>query len=220
MKKRTYTLEKQSESTAQTVLMTWAKFQANLLPGIDLLHAIPNGGHRHINVARQMKREGVTSGVPDLCLPVARGGHHGLYIEMKAEHKRPKAGGAGGVDPAQVVWLRRLTEEGYLAVVCWGWEEAKRTIETYLKPEPPATYVPTFRERFLEIAVDGRIRTVKHIRQDLGLSEGFNLPEALRSLQGALAAEAHAWRLRTHTLTSRAHVSIWWLEQRKETPTP
>ena len=134
---KNYALEKQSESAAQACLMTWAQFQANLLPGIDLLHAIPNGGHRHIAVARKMKQEGVRAGVPDLGLPVARGGHHGLYSEMKAEHKRPVKGGAGGVDPAQEVWIRRLNEEGFLAVVCWGWEEAARTIETYLKNNKP-----------------------------------------------------------------------------------
>ena len=31
-----------------------------------------------------MKRQGVKAGVPDICLPVARNGYHGLYIELKA----------------------------------------------------------------------------------------------------------------------------------------
>lgn len=127
-----YRLDSRSESQDQTALMTWAMFEANHLPGIDLLHAIPNGGHRHLSVARQMKREGCKAGVPDLCLPVARGGYHGLYVEMKAEHLRPKRGGKGGLGKDQEVWLARLNEEGFLAVVCYGWREAAKTISDYL----------------------------------------------------------------------------------------
>ena len=74
---------------------------------------------------------------------------------------------------------------------------------------------PTFRERFTALAQDGRIRTVKHIREDLGLDEGANVGESLRTLQSILAAEAGEWKLRTHALTGRAHVAIWWLEKRK-----
>lgn len=31
-----------------------------------------------------LKRQGVKAGVPDICLPVARNGYHGLHIELKA----------------------------------------------------------------------------------------------------------------------------------------
>lgn len=30
-------------------------------------------------------------------------------------------------------WLERLTEQGYLAVVVWGWNEAVAVIEAYLE---------------------------------------------------------------------------------------
>jgi hypothetical protein len=33
----------------------------------------------------KLKAEGVRAGVADLCLPAARRGYHGLYIEMKSE---------------------------------------------------------------------------------------------------------------------------------------
>jgi hypothetical protein len=121
-----------SESSEQTALMTWAMFSAKHLHGIDLLHAIPNGGHRHALVARKMKQEGVRAGVPDLCLPVARQGFHGLYIEMKATGRKTKTG-MGGVDPKQKQWIERLRSEGYRVEVCYGAEEAIAVITDYLK---------------------------------------------------------------------------------------
>ena len=41
------------------------------------------GGKRDAKTATILKRQGVKAGVPDLHLPVARGGYHGLYIELK-----------------------------------------------------------------------------------------------------------------------------------------
>lgn len=93
-------------------------------PELALLHAIPNGGHRHISVAARMKREGTRAGVPDVCLPCPRQGWHGLYIELKY--------GRNKTSEVQDWWLARLTEQGYLAVVAWGWQEAADVIRDYL----------------------------------------------------------------------------------------
>jgi hypothetical protein len=71
-----------------------------------------------------MKRQGVKAGVPDLCLPVARGIHHGLYIELKRK-------GAGPTS-AQGGWISELNRQGYCACVCEGWEAARETILGYL----------------------------------------------------------------------------------------
>ncbi len=63
--------------------------------------------------------------MPDICLPVPKGGHGALYIELK----RVK----GGVLSAnQKVWLDRLNQAGNRAVVCKGWEAARDTIMDYL----------------------------------------------------------------------------------------
>lgn len=72
-----------------------------------------------------MRAEGMKKGVPDLCLPVARGGCHGLYIELK----RTKG---GKVTPEQLEWVDALTRQGYMAAVCRGWEEASDIITEYL----------------------------------------------------------------------------------------
>ncbi len=87
-------------------------------------YAVPNGGKRDIAEASYMKLQGVSAGVPDLCLPYARKGYHGLYIEMKRRK-------GGLVSPAQLDWLQFLADEGCKAVVCYGFDEAIRVVDEY-----------------------------------------------------------------------------------------
>lgn len=114
-----------SEHDEQAALFQWAHYQQSITPELAMLYAIPNGGHRHKAVAAKMKAEGVKSGVLDVCLPVARQGYHGLYIEMKYGRNKPT--------PEQQEWARRLTEQGYKTVFCWSFYEAKNELEEYLK---------------------------------------------------------------------------------------
>lgn len=93
-------------------------------PELRLFHAIPNGGHRSRRTAGAMKAEGVRRGVPDYCLPVARGGFHGLYIELK--------NATGRTSPEQRQWIADLTEQGYRAVVVRQWEAAWDELRSYL----------------------------------------------------------------------------------------
>ncbi len=72
-----------------------------------------------------MKREGLKPGVPDLCLPVAQGNYHGLYIELK------RIGETASKEQEQ--WIADLREQNYAAYVCAGWDNARRLIEDYLK---------------------------------------------------------------------------------------
>ena len=113
-----------TEHDEQVALIHWAKLMQSILPELALLHAIPNGGQRSKATAGKLKAEGVQAGVPDLCLPVARGGYHGLYVEMKWKSNKPSS--------AQRWWLSKLNEGGYLAVVCYGFDEARATLEGYL----------------------------------------------------------------------------------------
>ena len=115
---------KASEHEEQVALFRWAEYAVTAIPELCLLYAIPNGGHRHKAVAARLKAEGVKPGVPDVCLPVARGGWHGLYIEMKTER--------GRASKAQLQWLCALREEGYKVAICRGWETARGLIEDYL----------------------------------------------------------------------------------------
>lgn len=97
-------------------------------PELELMYHIPNGGYRSKAEAARFRREGVKPGVPDICLPVPRGEYHGLYIELKRRD-------GGKVSKFQTEWIAKLNENGYLAVVCNGWEKAAETITQYLKNE-------------------------------------------------------------------------------------
>lgn len=116
---------KTSESDEQQMLFQWASIMARRVPELSLLFHIPNGGARSKATAGKLKAEGVKTGVPDLCLPVARGGYHGLFIELKVGTNKPS--------PSQNEWLAALAKEGYRAEVCYGWHAASQVIEKYLK---------------------------------------------------------------------------------------
>lgn len=110
------------EHDAQAAAFTWAKLAESR-----------NGGHRHIAVAKKMQLEGVKSGVPDMCLPVARQGFHGLFIEMKSADSRPKRPGSKGpLSEEQRRWLQALNDQGYRAAVCFGSQEAIDLLTQYL----------------------------------------------------------------------------------------
>lgn len=113
-----------SEHDEQVALFQWAAWAAERLPGIALLHAIPNGGKRDVVTAARLKAEGVKPGVPDLFLPVARGNFHGFYIELKTA--------TGRTTPAQEEWIERLRIQGYAVAVCRGWVDAATRLCRYL----------------------------------------------------------------------------------------
>ncbi len=115
----------QHEANEQEALFRWAAFIRGKYPEIDLLYHIPNGGSRHRIEAANLKRQGVKAGVPDLCLPVARGGFHGLYIEMKYGKNKPS--------DLQKHWITELQKQGYACKVCYGWEQAAEVIKNYLE---------------------------------------------------------------------------------------
>lgn len=114
------------ESAEQAAVFQWAAYRTGVYPELDLLYHVPNGGSRNPIEAARLKAQGVKAGVPDLVLPVARGKHHGLYIELKRQK-------GGRLSDDQKKWLDELTEQGYLAVRCDGAEAAIKTIEDYLR---------------------------------------------------------------------------------------
>ncbi|BCI60837.1 VRR-NUC domain-containing protein [Solibaculum mannosilyticum] len=116
-----------TEGQEQQAIMQWANMFQGKYPELALLHHIPNGGKRDKVTASILKREGVKPGVPDLCLPIPRGGYHGLYLELKAGNNVPTDN--------QLWWLERLSEQGYWAGWCVGADEAIKTIKKYLEGE-------------------------------------------------------------------------------------
>lgn len=125
MKSKQYGLPQASESVEQIYLFRWAALQECVYPELELMYHIPNGGYRNKAEAARLKMEGVKAGVPDICLPVARGGYHGLYIEMKIK--------GNTTSDNQKRWIRLLKEQDYFVTVCYGQEEAISVLVKYLK---------------------------------------------------------------------------------------
>lgn len=114
-----------TESAEQKTLFEWAKRMTGKYPELKWLYHIPNEGKRTKITGARMKAEGLRSGVPDICLPVARGGYHGLYIELKrVKNSR--------VTADQLKWIEALVAQGYVAAVCRGCDEAISLITDYL----------------------------------------------------------------------------------------
>ena len=93
-------------------------------PELKWMYAIPNGGKRDPITANRLKSEGVKSGISDICLPFAKQGYHGFYIEMK----KPK----GKESAEQKEFGAFLTEQGYLYTMCDSWDKAKSAVEWYV----------------------------------------------------------------------------------------
>lgn len=113
------------EGGHQEAIIQWCQYRYGIYPELELLYHVPNGGKRDAKTAAVLKRQGVKAGVPDLVLPVARGGFHGLYIELKAP--------GGSLQKNQREYMERLTQEGYLAQKCEGWQEAVELLSNYLE---------------------------------------------------------------------------------------
>ena len=114
-----------SEHLEQCAVMQWAQLHEKRYPALELLYAIPNGGVRHKAVAAKLKAEGVKPGIPDLCLNAARGGFHGLYIEMKY--------GKNKTSKDQDKIIAGLRAEGYRVEVCYSAGEAIDVLQEYLR---------------------------------------------------------------------------------------
>lgn len=115
-----------TESAEQQTLFRWAAIQSGKYPELALMFHIPNEGKRSRATGGKMKAEGLKSGVPDIFLPVPRGEFHGLFVEMKRIR-------GGTVTDCQKIWLHDLTQQGYRAVVCKGWQNAADEILKYLE---------------------------------------------------------------------------------------
>jgi hypothetical protein len=107
-----------TEHQIQASFTQWLRLQ-----GI-LGFAIPNGGFRHITVARKVRAEGVLAGVPDYFLPrLGRNGELGLFLEFKTNK--------GAVSEVQKLVFGELKSRGYTVVVVRSLEEAIKAVHNY-----------------------------------------------------------------------------------------
>lgn len=88
-----------------------------------LIHAIANGGHRHIAVAVKLKAEGVLSGIPDLYIPAWN-----LWIEVKTT--------TGKLSHAQKQCIAYLKSIGDTVIVAYGSDDGLNKINEFLAQFP------------------------------------------------------------------------------------
>ena len=118
-----------TEHEEQVALFQWAEMAQAEWPELAMLFAVPNGGYRPMTTAAQLRDEGVKPGVPDCCLPVARGRWHSLWLELK------RANRTNHPTELQQEWIERLRVYGHMVVVAYGAQEAIYAIKAYLAQE-------------------------------------------------------------------------------------
>ena len=135
--KRAVTDDYRSEAEHQISVMDWTRrvdVQARypeLRYIYHIANEIPDGDKMaredSDRICKKRYKMGVQAGIPDLCLPVARGRYHALYIEMKS--LRP------GAAPSEVQLhrLKELRECGNAAEICYGDVDAINLIINYLE---------------------------------------------------------------------------------------
>lgn len=113
-----------SEYDMQASVIAECDLRANQDPRWGLVMAIPNGQYRK----GQRMEPGLRAGAPDLFLPVARHGFHGLWLELKVGRNKQTA--------SQAKWAGDLSALGYFyTVVCDYPAEAVRILRWYLESD-------------------------------------------------------------------------------------
>ena len=107
-----------TEDAEQEVVIDYCE-----LNRIDIVH-IPNEGKRSATYGAKLKRTGLRKGFPDLFIPAARKGYHGLFIELKRDRNSLPTN-------EQLAWIGKLNACGYYATVCYGATAAIEEIKKY-----------------------------------------------------------------------------------------
>lgn len=135
------------EEHDQQQVIAWGAIQLPAwgLPRSVLL-AVPNGAHLSMLVpgtneeaARKrrvgrLRRLGMCDGAGDLLLTVARGGLHGLWIEMKKRRElfRSEREAECAWTDEQRAFCEAQRSQGYGYALCYGFDEARIAITEYI----------------------------------------------------------------------------------------
>ena len=122
-----------TERQEQDAVVKWARMMAQYDDRFLMLRCGFEGLRLSMGVRMQCKRQSICNGWPDIFLAVPRRyqadilvAHFcGLFIELKR-----RKGGTVSQEQAEIIG--RLQNQGYMAVVCRGADEAIKTISAYL----------------------------------------------------------------------------------------
>lgn len=117
---------KMSERDLQAAIIAECDLRAIHRPEYGSILAIPNGQYRQ----GQRMEPGLRPGIPDLFLPLARHGHHGLFLELKIS--------PNGLSESQRQWINLLRKQGYRCeIVKDSVDAAMRIIDDYINGGQP-----------------------------------------------------------------------------------
>lgn len=124
---------RKQEESMQKAVCTWLKFQY-----CDVIFRSDGGGIR-LTMGQAMKVKAIqhSRSFPDLFICEARGGYHGLFLELKRKDESVwLRDGALTVNPhirEQYEMIKELRKRGFCADFAVGFDDAKKKINNYLK---------------------------------------------------------------------------------------
>lgn len=122
-------MNNKTELTEQQTVIEWCEYAgAGRNPEFKSIYHIVNEGKRSKFNGAELRAAGLKKGVPDLCLPCARGAYHALYIEMKKDE-------TCSASEEQKQWIETLKRQGNYGVVCYGAGQAIRVLQEYISLE-------------------------------------------------------------------------------------
>jgi len=111
------------EKDEQKAVVAWCR--AKHVPIFASMNGVMIGGENKFAMIANLKAQGLEVGTPDLFIPIAKNGYHGLFIEVKRIKRSV-------VRPEQVAWIELLNKNGYKAVIAYGYQESIEYIGAYL----------------------------------------------------------------------------------------
>lgn len=114
-----------SEDSELITVFQFIDLMANSDPRYEAIFHVANERKCSYITGRILKKKGVRAGVPDIIIPIASSGYHGLWIELKVKPNR--------LTPDQSRFIDLLIALGHCARVCWSATEAIELIKEYIK---------------------------------------------------------------------------------------
>lgn len=118
-----------SEYQEQVALVQWMSYHPIVR---DYFCKNTNEGKRTPLQGRQLKQLGLRPGVSDLFIYYPTKTFHGLWLEVKRNKRYSPSERRTDTWKAQQLFLETVKNVGFAGETCYGFEDGKRIVETYL----------------------------------------------------------------------------------------
>lgn len=116
------------EHDIQQAFFHYVRTKAQIDPRYGCIFAIPNARQASFGARKYYIKEGLETGVPDVCIAVSNRGYPAAFIEFKRRGANPNS--------TQLEWINRLLRQGFLVKVIDDIDTAIKFIDWYLKKGP------------------------------------------------------------------------------------